>query len=53
MWMIRWSPLGYERTVTYDLEWGRGNAAVGPFYAISGDRRAESKFYVPYPDCGD
>ena len=46
-------PRGSERSVTYELEWGRNNAAVGTFYALSGDQRAESKFYVPYPDCGD
>lgn len=46
-------PLGSERAIAYELEWGRGNAAVGTFYARSGDQRAETKFYVPYPDCSD
>jgi hypothetical protein len=44
---------GSSTTIPYELEWGRGNAAVGTFYAISGDQRAESKFYVPYPDCNN
>ena len=42
---------GGQRSITYDLEWGAGYAAVGTFYALSGDQRAESRFFVKAPDC--
>jgi len=44
---------GTQRSIEYVLEWGAGSAAVGTFYARSGDMRAETKFFVRSPDCKD
>jgi hypothetical protein len=42
---------GGARTFEYLLEWGAGSAAVGTFRARSRNQVAESKFYVPPPNC--
>jgi hypothetical protein len=42
---------GPATSVPYELTWGSNASAVGTFYVKSGGQRAESKFYVPNPDC--
>lgn len=42
---------GPAKTIPYELTWGAGSSAVGTLVVRSGGESAESKFYVPNPDC--